>query len=71
MKKAIKINAMIKRKGESYVAICLKLDIVIKGNIVKEAGYNLLEAIGKFFEVVSHSEIQHRKYNNYHSWMAT
>ena len=53
-------TAIIERDGEGYVSLCPELDVASQGHSIEEAKRNLAEALELFFEVASHSEIQHR-----------
>ena len=54
------LTAVIEREGDGYVSTCPELDIVSQGSTVEEARRNLVEAVERFFEAASPSEIERR-----------
>ncbi|TAL24622.1 MAG: type II toxin-antitoxin system HicB family antitoxin [Nitrospirae bacterium] len=55
-----KLNAIIEREGDGYVALCPELDIASQGDTIEQARDNLKEALELFFETASHEEIKQR-----------
>ena len=60
MNKVLQLTAVIERDGDEYVATCPEVDVVSQGDTIEEARSNLLEAVERFFEVASPSEIRRR-----------
>jgi predicted RNase H-like HicB family nuclease len=46
----IRLNAVITREGDLYVARCLELDVVSQGKSIEEAQANLKEAVDLYIE---------------------
>ena len=60
------LTAIIEREDDSYVALCLELDIASQGATVAEARENLKEALELFFETASETEIENRPRSEYY-----
>lgn len=54
------LTAIIERENGGYVALCPELDIASQGDSIKQARYNLREALELFFETASAEEISLR-----------
>ncbi len=63
MKRRQRVNAVIKRVGEGYIAVCPRLDVSGQGSTVEEARRNLIEALELFFETANPNDLQHRMYS--------
>jgi predicted RNase H-like HicB family nuclease len=57
MMKTVKINDVVWKEGDYFVAQCLNIDISSFGNTKEEALANLQEALELYFEDNEHSEI--------------
>ena len=53
-------TAVIEREGDSFVALCLELDVASQGDTIEEARENLREAVELFLETADRSEIEDR-----------
>ena len=53
-------TAVLAREDDSYVALCLELDVVSQGKTVELALANLNEAVELFLEFASSSEVKRR-----------
>ena len=55
-----RLTAIIEKEGDSYVALCPKVDVASQGATVDEARANLQEALELFFETASEEEVRER-----------
>ncbi len=53
-------TAIIEREQNGFVALCPEFDIASQGDTVSEARTNLKEAVERFLETASPSEIERR-----------
>lgn len=53
-------TALLQREGNGYVALCPELDIASQGETLEEAKNNLREAVERFLETASPSEVERR-----------
>jgi predicted RNase H-like HicB family nuclease len=56
----IELTAIIEKETDGYVSLCPELDIASQGNSRDEARSNLTEAVERFLESASESEVANR-----------
>lgn len=55
-----KLTAITRADPLGFVALCPELDVASQGDTIEEAAANLREAVERFFESASDSEIANR-----------